>query len=175
MQIERIDEYNLTTEDETRIHTLLVRAFDEDFGGRSFHQQRHHIRYIARDGDNIIGHMSLCYRSIRMGDALVRIMGLGDVSTDPDHQGKGIASALMSETLKEARASQADFYLLFGVRPMYAGNGFRAVPNHVTHTELYGARTGKIATATNPSLMVLQLRGSAWDDTAPIDLLGFSF
>ena len=175
MQIERIEEYNLTSEDEGQINTLLVRAFNEDFGDRSYHQQRHHIRFITRDGDKIIGHMALCYRSIRMGDALVRVIGLAEVSTDPDHQGRGIASALMAETLKEARASQADFFLLFGVRPMYAGNGFRNVPNHTIHTRLYGARTGEVATAPEPHLMVLQLRDIEWDDAAPIDLLGFSF
>jgi len=175
MQIERIDETRLTPADDARIHTLLVRAFQEDFGERSFHQQRHHIRLIVRDGDAIIGHMALCYRAIRLGDALVSIMGLADVATDPDHQGKGIASALMTAAIAEAEASEAAFFALFGNRPLYAGRGFRKVPNPVTHTALYGARTADVQLDTSGNLMVLPLTDAKWDDTAPVDLLGFSF
>ncbi len=175
MQIERIDEIDLTPTDEDRIHTLLVRAFDEDFGGRSFHQQRHNFRLILRDGDQIIGHMALCYRAIRMGQKLVPIMGLAEVATDPDHRGKGIASALMTDAIAAARASQATFFLLFGGQPLYAGRGFRSVPNTVKHTTHYHAWTGDVQTDSRGHLMVLELRDQRWDDTAPVDLLGFSF
>lgn len=175
MQIERIEEYNLTAKDEAQINTLLVRAFDESFGDRSFHQQRHHIRFLTRDNGKVIGHMALSYRAIRMGDTLVNNIGLAEVATDPDHQGRGIATELLKATIAEARASQADFYTLFGVRPIYAGHGFRAVPNPVTHTALYHARTGDVTRAETTDLMVMQLRDILWDDTAPIDLLGFSF
>ncbi|MEY1557295.1 GNAT family N-acetyltransferase [Yoonia sp. R2331] len=175
MKIERIDEIHLTPEDEARIHTLLVRAFEEPFGNRSFHQQRHHVRLIVRDGDAIIGHMSLCYRSIRMGEDLLPIMGLAEVATDPDHRGKGIASALMTDAIAEARGSQAVHFLLFGGQPLYAGRGFRSVPNTVKHTALYDAWTGDVQVDDRGHLMVMELRDQPWDDTAPVDLLGFSF
>lgn len=174
MQIERIDETRLSKADEAEIVTLLPRAFNEDFGGRSFHQQRHHIRLVARS-PHIVGHMALCYRDIRLGDRLVSIIGLAEVATDPDHQGKGIGSALMKAALTEAHESSADFFLLFGVRPMYAGNGFVAVNNPVTSTQLYHAHTGQVVTETDTSLMVLPLRDIAWDPGAEVDLLGFKF
>ena len=175
MQIERIDETRLTAADDTRINALLVRAFEEGFGDRSFHQQRHHVRFVVRDGDSIIGHMALCYRSIRMGDVLVPIMGLGEVATDPDHQGKGIASAMMTDVIAEANASEAAFFLLFGVRPIYEGRGFRSVANSVKHTALYNAWTDDVRIDDAGYLMVMPLTDMAWDDDAPIDLLGFSF
>ncbi len=175
MQIERIDEIDLTPADEARINTLLVRAFEEGFDDRSFHQQRHHLRLILRAGDDIIGHMALCYRSIRLGEELVRIMGLAEVATDPDHRGKGIASEMMTHAIAAARDSQATYFALFGTQPLYAGRGFVAVPNPVKHTALYGAWTGEVQVDDRGFLMVMPLRDKPWDDTAPVDLLGFSF
>jgi len=175
MLIERIPETALIQADETAINALLTAAFAEDFDDRSYHQQRHTTRFVVREGAAIIGHMALCYRAIRLGENLVPIIGLAEVATDPIHQGKGIATALLAETLNEVRTTQAEFYLLFGVRPIYAGHGFRAVPNPVTHVEMYHARTSKITTAENTDLMVMQLRDRMWDDTAPIDLLGHMF
>lgn len=175
MQIERIDEIDLTPADEKQINAMLTAAFNESFGGRSFHQQRHHFRLIVRDGDAIIGHMALCYRSIRMGEALVPIMGLAEVATHPDHQGKGIASAMMTDAIAAAKDSQALFFLLFGVRPIYAGRGFRSVPNTAKHTALYDGWTDDVRIDDKGFLMVMELTDHPWDDTAPVDLLGFSF
>lgn len=175
MRIEKIAETDLTPADETRIHTLLVRAFNEDFGERSFHQQRHHFRLILREDDRIIGHMALCYRSIRLGDALVTIIGLAEVATDPDHRGKGIASTMMTHAIAAAKDSQAAYFLLFGGQPLYAGRGFRAVPNTVKHTALYGAWTGDVQIDDRGHLMVMELQDDKWDDTVAVDLLGFSF
>lgn len=174
MQVEMIHEWQLAEDDEQAIAVLLNRAFGEFFEGRSFHQQRHHIRLIARDPE-IIGHMALCYRAIRMGDALVNIMGLAEVATDPEHRGKGIASALMRQAIEVAQDSQADFFVLYGVRPIYAGVGFRSVSNPILCTPFDHARTGAIVRETEEDLMVMELSDIRWDDTAEIDLLGFKF
>lgn len=174
MKIDRIEECRLTAVDEDEIATLLPRAFNEDFGGRSYHQQRHHIRIVAR-APHIVGHMALCYRDIRMGEALVPIMGLAEVATDPDFQGKGIGSAMMKAAITEARASSATFFVLFGVRSMYAGNGFMPHSNEQISTQLHNARTGEVVTGPSNGLMVLPLTDQPWDTTATIDLLGFTF
>lgn len=174
MQIDVIPEWQLTADDEAQIGTLLVAAFDESFGGRSYHQQRHHMRLVARDPE-VVGHMALCYRDIRMGDVLVPIIGLAEVATAPERQGQGIGSRLMAAALAQARASQAAFFVLFGVRPMYAGNGFQPMSNKLISTQLYDARTGQVVTEPHDALMVLPLKGLDWDPQATIDLLGWKF
>ena len=87
MQIERIEEMRLTHADDAAIGKLLDAAFNTEFDGRSFYQNRHHVRFVVRDGDEIIGHMALGLRAIRMGDRLVQAAGLADVATAPDHRG----------------------------------------------------------------------------------------
>lgn len=173
--IERIEEMRLSATDERQIADLLLRAFREDFGDRSYHKQRHHLRLIWRENGQILGHMALCYRDIRVGEALVPIVGLGEVSTDPDQRGRGIASALMSTAIAEARETLASFFLLFGDQPLYAASGFVPYRNRLTYVGMDDARTGAVQAKVVDGLMVLPLTGQAWDAEAPVDLLGHLF
>ncbi|PYE84319.1 GNAT family N-acetyltransferase [Pseudoroseicyclus aestuarii] len=174
MQIERIEEARLTPELEAELGALLDLCFSGTFEGRSFFMQRHHVRLIARE-EAIIGHMALSLRAIRLGEDLATIAGLAEVATHPDRRGEGIAGRLMEAMLEEARAMPADFLLLFGDRPIYAGHGFVPAPNPLRWVEMAGARTGWVAEGSERGLMVLPLGARAWDDDAPVDLLGHLF
>lgn len=175
MQIDRIPEWRLTPQDEAQIVALLARAFTTDFGGRSFFQQRHHLRLIARDGDALVGHVAVLFRAVRLGDDLVTIAGLAEVAADPDRRGEGIASRLLAEAIDEARRSNAVFLMLFGTAGLYAGTGFRPVRNPLVWAEMTGARTGKVCRYRVESLMILPLRFRDWDETVEVDLLGNLF
>lgn len=175
MQIERINEYDLTRETDAEIATLLACCFGTDFGGRSYFQQRHHVRFTARENGKLLGHMALCYRDVRLGAALTPIWGLAEVATDPDARGKGIATMMLDAAVAFARTTPADFFVLFGNRPIYAGNGFEAHSNIITYLTLDGAKTGVLKTATDGGLMVLPLGEKPWDSAAPLDLLGHKF
>lgn len=175
MQIDRIAEWALTPGDEAQIAALLARCFSTDFGGRSYFQQRHHLRLVTRDQGKILGHMGLLFRAVRLGGALTDIAGLADVATDPASRGQGIAQALLHAAIAEARASQAQFFLLFGNATLYSGNGFRKYPNTLTYLDMRGARTGEVRTEAPEALMVLPLRDQPWPAAAPLDLLGTLF
>lgn len=175
MQIERIEEMRLTRADEAAIATLLDLAFGTDFAGRSFYQNRHHVRLIVRDGSTVFGHMAIGLRAIRMGAQLCHAVGLAEVATHPDHRGQGIATALMHAAIAEARASIADFLVLFGDQPLYAASGFVAQPNSVTHLDMQGARSGDVIRGPKVGLMVMPLDDLPWDPKAEIDLMGFAF
>lgn len=174
MQIETIAETRLTARQETEIAGLLARCFATDFGGRSFYQQRHHLRLLLRDPD-LVGHVAMTFRAIRIGDDLTDIAGLAEVATDPGHRGKGIARALVRAAIAEARSSLADHVLLFGDATLYAAAGFQAVRNPVTWIDLSGARMGAVHAGRAVSLMVLPLRDKDWDPQASIDLMGNLF
>ncbi|SMX40247.1 GNAT family N-acetyltransferase [Octadecabacter ascidiaceicola] len=175
MQIECIPEYALTAADDQSIADLLLRGFAEDFGGRSYHQQRHHMRIIARNGGAMIGHMAICYRDVCLGENLTTICGLAEVVTAPETRGKGVATQLLKAAITFAESTQAKFFVLFGDRPIYAGHGFITVGNVITYTSLDYAKTGQVITRETQALMVLPLTDQPWDEAAPLDLLGWNF
>lgn len=176
MKIERIEEMRLTAADEAALATLLDIAFRNiSFDGRSYFQNRHHVRFVVRDGAEIIGHMALGLRAIRMGDELVQAAGLAEVATAPAQRGEGIATALLQAVVAEAKASPADFLVLFGDAPLYAAAGFVAKPNQTLTISMHGVRTGVEERRTGDGFMVMQLREIPWDDDAAIDLVGFAF
>ncbi len=175
MKVERIEEMRLTAADEAAIGRLLDAAFDNDFDGRSYFQNRHHVRFVIREGDQIIGHMALGLRAIRQGERLMQAAGLADVATDPKHRGQGIASTLMTSVIAETKQSIADFLILFGDEPLYAGVGFQSKPNRTLSVSMHGVRTGPEENRHGDKLMVMQLKDTAWDDKALVDLVGFAF
>ena len=175
MQVERIEEMRLTAADEVQINALLLAAFDDSFGDRSFHQQRHHLRLVVREDGAVIGHMAICYRAIRLGPRLVTVAGLAEVAASPQHRGKGIAGAMLTAAIAEVAQTQAAFFILFGDRPIYAGRGFVAMPNATTYTAMSGAQTVFVAAATGSDLMVMPMGAEPWDTAAEVDLLGRKF
>ncbi len=174
MQIEAIHEIDLTTEVETEIAAVLEKTFgaDDGYDGRSFYKQRHHLRLVARENRQIISHVALAFREIRIGGDLFPIVGIGEVATLPDFQGRGAASALLKHAMADARSSRASFMVLFGNRPIYAGHGFVSKPNLVRFVGMDDCRTGEIIERRFDSLMILPLRDDVWDDDATVDLLG---
>ena len=173
--IERIEEIRLSRVDDQNIADLLAEAFAENFGSRSYYQNRHHIRLVQRSGSRIVGHIALCFRDVRLGRTLVPIVGLAEVATAPDFQGQGIATRLLQATFDEARQSSAQFILLFGDRPIYAGNGFASYRNPVTYLELDGAITRGVKFSRDHDLMVFPLTEKPWDSNAALDILGHKF
>ena len=174
-RIDVIAEMQLTAADDAAIADLLHDALDEDFGGRSYHMQRHHLRIVARDADAVIGHIALLMREIRLGDRLTPVIGVAEVVTRADRRGQGIAGAMLTEAISQARGSMARFMVLFGDRPIYAGHGFHQAQNVLTWTTLDDVRSAGIRTGVDAGLMVLPLRDEVWDDAAPVDLVGHMF
>ena len=174
--IERIEETRLTDRDDAGIAALIETCFtSSDFGGRSYFQNRPHLRLVRREGGRIVGHLGLFLRAVRMGGALVDVVGIGDVAVHPQARGQRLATAMVEAAISEARQGTAAFALLFGTRSLYAAAGFVRAGNEVTVTQMRGARTGAVETWRAQALMVLPLRDAPWDPDAPVDLLGFPF
>lgn len=175
MDIERIEEMRLTAKDEAQIGSLLDSAFGTDFAGRSYYQQRHHVRLLVREADKIIGHVAIDLRAIRMGDAIVQVAGLAEVATATSHRGQGLASSLLDAAILEVRQTVSTFLLLFGDHPIYARKGFMPKQNILRYTSFVGVKSGVTIEAQKDGLMVLLLSDLSWDDDAMIDLVGHAF
>ncbi|WP_071674462.1 GNAT family N-acetyltransferase [Nioella nitratireducens] len=174
MRIEITPEHALARDADQAIADLLQAAFGTEagFGGRSFHKQRHHLRIMAWAGPGLIGHVALHLRAIGMGAEILTIAGVAEVATHPDHQGRGIGSALMKQAIAQARDTVAEAMVLFGHPGLYAPLGFKAQSNPVTHIAFDSGRPAGVVTDTIESLMVLPLGSRHWDGRAAIDLLG---
>ncbi len=174
MQIETIPEWALTKNDDKAIAALVETAFGPKagFNGRSFFGHRHHCRLIIRDGAKIVGHAAVLMREVRMGRRLVPIIGVAEVATDLAYRGRGIASAIMNEVIKLGQNGLAEFVVLFGTRPIYAGLGFQPKSNFLRETVLNDTRLVKVKEGPSYALKVLPCGTATWDDTAVIDLAG---
>lgn len=169
--IELISEHELSAQTEAEISGLLRQSFPTDFGGRSFYQQRPHLRLIWRDG-GVQSHVSLFLRAIRLGEDLVDVMGVGDVATCPEARGQGHATALMRRTIEIGQASRADFLVLFGARHLYDRAGFHPVEVRYRHVQMTGARTGEVAETTSRFFRVRELGDRRWPADHEVDFLG---
>ena len=176
MTLDLIPEHLLTNADSQAIARLLARCFATDFGGRSFFQTRQSWRHIARQDGQVVAHLAVQLRAVRLGDELLTIAGIADVATDPDHRGRGHAARLLQAAIAAARQSPAQYVLLFGTAKLYAAAGFRPTANPLTYLDLTGARTGALHQGeVNPHLQVLALGRDDWDESLPLDLLGGLF
>jgi predicted N-acetyltransferase YhbS len=174
MRIDRIEELRLAAEDEAAIAHLLAEAFGTEFGGRSYFMQRHHLRLVARD-PGIVGHVGLTFRAVRFPDRLVPVLGVADVATAAERRGQGIAGRLIEAVIDEGKAGPAEFIALFGTAGLYEAAGFLPVSNPLRAVDMNGARTRGIIERQSANLLVMPLRGRAWDCDVPIDFLGHFF
>ncbi len=175
LTVEEISEHSLTSDDDRRIAALLARCFTTDFGGRSHFLIRHSWRHVVQDNREIIAHMAVQLRVVRLGVRAVTIAGIADVATDPRARGQGLAAALLQAAIARARATMAAHVLLYGTAGLYAAAGFRPAENPTTFLDMPGAVTSAVRRAPAKHLMVLDLGADPWDGTAELDLLGPMF
>lgn len=79
------------------------------------------ISLAAQEGRDIIGHALLSKM-----EAPFRALGLAPVAVLPEHQGKGVGSALIDEGLREARLQGWEGAFVVGEPRYYARFGFDA-------------------------------------------------
>jgi predicted N-acetyltransferase YhbS/predicted lactoylglutathione lyase len=174
-QIGKINEMEMTQAEEAQIVALLVQCFDTDFGGRSFYRTRHHLRLVIREAGQIVAHVAVQFRAVRLGGRLVDVAALAEVATHPDHRGRGLAGRLVQVAIAEARRARAEFALLFGTADLYAAAGFERTGNPMIFVQMDGARTGEIMRQPANELRVLSLGDGIWDQAADLDVLGGLF
>ena len=92
--------------------------------------RREHTRIAVEDGE-LVGALRLLPLTLRIGRARLGAVGVGWVSTPPQHRGRGVCRALMGDALEHTRQSGAAFSLLYGVPDLYHRFGHTAMlPEH---------------------------------------------
>lgn len=100
----------------------VVRQLDVLSGGYpGFH--REHTRVAFKQGQ-LVGAMRITTDTIRIGEARLKMGGLGWIAVDDAFRGQGIASAMIEDALAYMRRHQYHVSMLFGVVDFYHRFGF---------------------------------------------------
>lgn len=116
-----------------RAHELMARAHRGEFSatmhwfetsGATYPGFRpEHTRVALADGD-LAGVLRLTTEVIRLGEARLKMGGLGWVATAQEHRHKGVASALIQGTLRYMRSHGYHVSMLFGIPNFYHRFGY---------------------------------------------------
>lgn len=176
MITKRIEEFQISTATHQQIQILFASCFPEYPKDRTYFKQVPTFRYLVWESEQLIGHLGVDHRIIRVGNQLVSIMGIVDLCIDPAFQSKKIASNLIQKLNELAQQHQIDFLVLVTAdHNYYRKHGFQLVQNIcrwliINNHQMLGIGHRRI----EESLMVKAIGDKKWND-GMIDFLGHIF
>ena len=94
-------------------------------------------RVCVVDG-KIVSYVRVSDRSMYIGEAVLKLGGIGMVVTSPEYRGRGYASALLRDAIAYMEAQNYDLSLLFTtIQPFYTPLGWAPFPQTTFELELY--------------------------------------
>jgi predicted N-acetyltransferase YhbS len=130
--------------DADAIADVVATAFAGPYHARSLQSVRDgpdRWRVLEEDGRIVSACRLLIYR-VRVGRAEIHEGDLGMVCTHPDFQGRGLASALMRDTISHMRERQCQFGRLGGYVPFYSRFGWVPFPRRYVEFPVEPAKAG---------------------------------
>lgn len=116
-----------TPEDRATVDALIASEFDTgteaDFVGQLRAGAEPVVSLVAEAGGAVVGHVLLAPAPLE-GPEGAALMGLGCLAVLPEHQGRGIGSALLSAGLERCRALGFDGVVALGHTRFYSRFGF---------------------------------------------------
>lgn len=176
VHIKRVLEADLSQQWEEQIHHLLVGAFSVYPKDRIFYKQMPSFRFLVFAGDEVVGHLAVEHRMIRIGDDPEEIFGLSDLCVDPEYQQHNIASGILDRLENLADRRNIPFLVLSaGAVDFYSKKGFVARENECKWLFIQGFQTLGVVTRDIPGgLMAKELTDKPWPD-GMLDFIGHIF
>ena len=100
----------------------------------------HNLRVVVKDG-RVVSHIGTLRRDASIMGCTVRVASLGGVATLEDYRGRGYATGLLEDTIRDCRRDGVDFIVVSGFRKMYYRSGCRRVGRDWGYT-VEGSRAG---------------------------------
>jgi putative acetyltransferase len=82
------------------------------------------LSLVAVDGDEIVGHIMFSPAIVESGDGDIKGMGLAPIAVLPNHQRKGVGTALIEHGLALLREKGCPFIIVLGHADYYRRFGF---------------------------------------------------
>ena len=158
-----------------QLRPLLDEAFPGFFNGRTYVKQQPHFRIIMHAGSDVVGHVALDYRVIRIGADVVRICFVIDLCVQKDRRGQGMGSKLLEEAEVQARQAGVCFMVLMAdLHDFYGRHGFLRIRGVSTKWFAIEDRASQslIEEDLSDQLMAKPLTEIGWPE-GPIDMLGY--
>ena len=90
----------------------------------------------------IVSYVRVSDRSMYIGEAVLKLGGIGMVVTSPEFRGRGYASALLRDAIAYMEAQNYDLSLLFTtIQPFYMPLGWASFPQTTFELELHDKKT----------------------------------
>lgn len=175
LMIQTFTEPTLPTAVQDQLRPLLDEAFPGLFNGRTYVKQQPHFRIIMHAGSDVVGHVALDYRVIRIGVEVVRICFVIDLCVHKDRRGQGIGSKLLEEAEAQARQAEVCFMVLIAdLHGFYGRHGFLRIQGVSTKWLEIKDRASHslIEGDLSDQLMAKPLNECGWPE-GPIDMLGY--
>jgi len=173
--ITRVPEPEIGVEPAGQLRDLLRECFP-DYPDRTYFKVPPHFRFLASEGDTLLGQVGIELRYIRAGDRVLRTFGVVDLAVTAGARSGGLAGRLLAEMFDHARACDIEFVLLFADDDrVYVREGWVRVGNRLTWVKIHEHNTlGLSVRVDTEALMVRPVAGATWPD-GDIDLLGHVF
>ena len=177
VEIEHQLETAIDRRTERALASLLDQCFPGMFEGRTYYKQLPHARLLLRGKGVLVGQCGLDFRIIRIGDEVLRALGVIDLCVAHSRRRLGLASELLDRVDEIAKTARADLTLLFADRPgLYRRAGFQAAdPARVQWLAVENiASDGMVERDLAPTLMVRMAEPKQLP-SGIIDLIGYLY
>ncbi len=174
MHFERREEFSISSIVNANIQVLLQACFPDYPSHQSYFKQVPHSRILVWEKETLIGHASLEYRKIKVGETIMKAFLIGDICVHPTFQHQHIASKIIEQIETLGKENGLDLMIVtVSDTALYKKNGFVVVDNICRWVMLQNHSTlGVIERNLNNSLMVKMLGQTSWNE-GTIDFMGY--
>ena len=130
VKIKQQEEYSISPKQAANINELLQVCFPGYPSNRNYYRSLPTFRLLGWDKKQLIGHLAIVFRIIKIGNTTARIFGISDVCVHPDHRSLKIATLLLEDLEQLCLDYNIDFLILIAQNhSLYKKMGFRLVNN----------------------------------------------
>lgn len=171
----RSAEMSRDDDEEAQIAAILKQSFDGMHEGRTYCEQIPQQRLLGYCGDRLVGHLGLDYRMIRIGEAILSIVGIIDLCVVPDLRRRGLAQRLIAAAEKRSAAQEFSVLVAKDTR-LYERAGYRLLNKaDVTWLVIDQLRCHSVRNRDLSDIFMQKPLSTRQWPKGPIDVLGFLF